>query len=324
MLHVLALTCGFLLDAAFGDPYRMPHLIRLVGSAIATVERVLRKLFPPTLTGERVAGCALVIAIAGSFTALVAGVLCLAYRTHAVLGLVLETLVCYQMLAAKQLRIEALRVHAALAAGDVDGARTAVSMIVGRDTATLDEAGIARAAVETVAENSSDGVVAPLLFMALGGAAGGMLYKCANTMDSMVGYKNERYRHFGTAAARLDDLLNWIPARLTGALMCLVAPLVGLDGRRAWRVYLRDRRKHASPNSAHPEAACAGALGVELAGPASYFGVLHDKPVIGDATRPIEPDDIARSCSLLTATSWAALALALGLQAALLLAVGRW
>lgn len=324
MLHALALTCGFLLDAAFGDPYRMPHLIRLVGSAIAAAERVLRKLFPPTPPGERVAGCVLVIAIAGSFTALVAGILCLAYRAHAALGLALETLVCYQMLAAKQLRIEALRVHSALVAGDVDGARAAVSLIVGRDTATLDEAGIARAAVETVAENSSDGVVAPLLFMALGGAVGGMLYKCANTMDSMVGYKNERYRHFGTAAARLDDVLNWVPARLTGALMCLVAPFVGLDGRRAWRVFVRDRRKHASPNSAHPEAACAGALGVELAGPASYFGVLHDKPVIGDATRPIEPDDIARSCRLLTATSWAALALALGSQAALLMAVGRW
>jgi adenosylcobinamide-phosphate synthase len=232
-----------------------------------------------------------------------------------------ETFVCYQMLAAKQLRIEALRVADALENEGLVAARTAVSMIVGRDTAELDEAGVVRAAVETVAENASDGVVAPLLFMAVGGAPAGVLYKAVNTMDSMVGYKNDRYRYFGTVAARLDDLLNWVPARLTGVLMCLVAPLVGLDGAGAWRIFLRDRRKHASPNSAHPEAACAGALGVRLAGPASYFGVVHDKPYIGDDNRPIERADIGRACRLLKATSLAALVL--GLALGLLFAWGR-
>jgi adenosylcobinamide-phosphate synthase len=240
------------------------------------------------------------------------------------LAFAVESFVCYQMIAAKQLRIEAGRVYDALQNDGLAAARTAVSMIVGRDTAALDEAGVTRAAVETVAENTSDGVVAPLLFMALGGAPAGVLYKAVNTMDSMVGYVNDRYRFFGTAAARLDDVLNWMPARLTGALMCLVAPLVGLDGRGAWCIFLRDRLRHASPNSAHPEAACAGALGVQLAGPASYFGVLHDKPTIGDATRPIEPGDIVRANRLLTATSIASLLLCIALGILVRKALGRW
>ncbi len=315
MTHLLALTLGFALDCLLGDPYDMPHIIRAIGSLIAATERWLRRVFPVTPAGERAAGCVLVLVVTGVSCGCVALVLHLASRVSPWLALAAETLVCYQMLAGRQLRIEALRVRDALAGDGLEAGRAAVSMIVGRDTANLDEAGVIRAAVETVAENASDGVVAPMLFMALGGAPAGVLYKAVNTMDSMVGYRNERYQHFGTAAARLDDVLNWIPARLTGVLMCVVAPLVGLDGREAWRIYLRDRRKHASPNSAHPEAACAGALGVRLAGPASYFGVMHDKPTIGDDRRPIELDDITRSCHLLAATSIAALVLSLALGA---------
>ncbi len=324
MIHVAALVCGFALDALFGDPYAMPHIIRLIGNLIAWTERVLRAIFPSTPKGERVAGAVLVAVVAGTSCGASALALWLAGLVSPSLAFVVESFVCYQMIAAKQLRIEAGRVYDALRNDGLAAARTAVSMIVGRDTAQLDEAGVTRAAVETVAENTSDGVVAPLLFMALGGAPAGVLYKAVNTMDSMVGYVNDRYRYFGTAAAKLDDVLNWIPARLTGALMCLVAPLVGLDGRGAWSIFLRDRLRHASPNSAHPEAACAGALGVQLAGPASYFGVLHDKPTIGDPTRPIEPEDIVRSNRLLTATSVAALLLSVALGILVRKALGRW
>lgn len=323
MFHLSALACGFVLDALLGDPYRMPHIIRLIGTFIAVAERRLRCIFPATPQGERVAGIVLVVMVAGGSCGCSWLALTLLGRIAPQLAWVAETFVCYQMLAAKQLRIEAMRVSDALADEGLGAARAAVSMIVGRDTAALDETGVVRAAIETVAENASDGVVAPLLFMAMGGAPAGVLYKAVNTMDSMVGYKNDRYRFFGTAAARTDDVLNWVPSRLTGVLMCLVAPLVGLDGAGAWRIFLRDRRKHASPNSAHPEAACAGALGVRLAGPASYFGVVHDKPYIGDNTRPVEREDIARACRLLTATSLAALALGLALGLCLLHVWGR-
>lgn len=306
-LHLAALACGFVLDALFGDPYCMPHIIRLIGSLISWLERMLRSACDESPQGLRFAGGLLVMLVLGisGFCAML--VLRLAYGISPALGFSVETFVCYQMLAAKQLRIEAMRVHDALLHEGLAQARKAVSMIVGRDTQNLDEAGVTRAAVETVAENASDGVVAPLLFMALFGAVGGVLYKAANTMDSMVGYKNERYRYFGTAAARLDDVLNWVPARLTALLMCLAAPLVGLDGSGAWRILRRDSRRHASPNAGYPEAACAGALGVQLAGPASYFGVVHDKPTIGDNTRSIEPGDIVSACRLLAVTSVLAL-----------------
>lgn len=324
MIHLAALICGFALDTLFGDPYRMPHIIRLIGKLIAWTERMLRAVFPATPRGERTAGVVLVAVVVSLSCGMSMLALWLAGLVSLWLAFAVESFVCYQMIAAKQLRIEAGRVYDALQNDGLAAARTAVSMIVGRDTAVLDEAGVTRAAVETVAENTSDGVVAPLLFMALGGAPAGVLYKAVNTMDSMVGYVNDRYRFFGTAAARLDDVLNWMPARLTGALMCLVAPLVGLDGRGAWCIILRDRLRHASPNSAHPEAACAGALGVQLAGPASYFGVLHDKPTIGDATRPIEPGDIVRANRLLTATSIASLLLCIALGILVRKALGRW
>ena len=312
--HVAALVCGFVMDALLGDPYRMPHIIRLVGSFISGSERVLRRTFPDTPFGERLAGVALVAVVAGVSTAVAALVLLTTYAAAPPVGFVVESFVCYQMIAARQLEIEATHVRDALRHEGLEAGRAAVSMIVGRDTQKLDEAGVVKATVETVAENASDGVVAPLLWMALGGGIGGVLYKSVNTMDSMVGYKNERYLHFGWAPAHVDDVLNWVPARLTGLLMCVTAPLVGLDGAGAWRVYRRDRTKHASPNAAHPEAACAGALGVELAGPASYFGVVHDKPVIGDDLRPIEVSDIDAANKLLRITAFSAFIFALVLR----------
>ncbi len=324
MSHLIALILGFVLDVLLGDPYDMPHIIRLIGQLIAGTERVLRAHIPADRRAERRAGIVLVLVVVGVSVASTMLVLRLAVLVSPWLALIVETFICYQMIAAKQLRIEALRVYHALQHDGLEAARAAVSMIVGRDTQSLDEAGVTRAAVETVAENTSDGVVAPLLFMALGGAPAAVLYKAVNTMDSMVGYTNERYRYFGTAAAKFDDVLNWVPARLSGVLMCVASALVGLDARGAWRIYLRDRYNHPSPNSAHPEAACAGALGVQLAGPTSYFGVMHDKPTIGDAVRPIEPEDIVRACRLLGMTSVLMLGLAVGIQVGVLMATGRW
>ncbi len=299
----LAVCLGFILDLIFGDPQGFPHVIRAAGALIGFAERELRKRLPATPRGERLGGVLLVCFVLAVCVGVPALALRALYGLSVPLGLAAESFLCYQLLAARALRDESLKVYKSLKAGDLPGARRWVSMIVGRDTQNLDEAGVARAAVETVAENTSDGSVAPLFYMALGGALGGCFCKAVNTMDSMVGYKNERYLNFGRCAARLDDAVNFLPARLAGWLMVAAAWLTGLDGRGALRIFLRDRLNHASPNSGHTEAAAAGALGLKLAGPASYGGVLHHKPAIGDALRPIEPEDILRAHRLLYAAS---------------------
>ncbi len=313
MFHIAALVLGFVLDMLLGDPQWLPHPIRAIGWLISKCENMLRHIFPASKAGQRAAGVVLVILVAGISTVLAVLLLWAAYSVSPWLGLIVETVICYQMIATRSLEVESTKVARALERDGLKAGRAAVAMIVGRDTAELDEEGVTKATVETIAENASDGVVAPLLFMALFGAAGGVFYKAVNTMDSMVGYKNDRYRYFGTAAALFDDVLNFVPARISGVLMCIVAPLAGLDGAGAWRVFKRDRKNHASPNSAHTEAACAGALGVQLAGPASYFGVVKDKPTIGDATRPIELADIKRANTLLAYTAIAALVVGVAL-----------
>ena len=316
-MHVGALAVGFAADALVGDPHGFPHPVRWMGKLIDGLEGPLRRAFPKTPAGEHAAGAALVVivvAVCGGVCAALAWA-CLAVNVW--LAFAFEALVSYWMLAARSLRDETMKVRQALETGTLDDARAAVSMVVGRDVARLDDAGVTRAAVETVAENASDGVVAPLVYLSLFGPVGGVVYKAVNTMDSMVGYKNDRYRHFGTAAARTDDVVNFVPARLTGVLMCACARLVGLDTKGAWRVFKRDRKKHASPNSAHGEAACAGALGVRLAGPAWYFGKLVDKPYLGDDLRPIEHEDIRRANALMYAAAVAALVLGLCVGGAL-------
>ena len=311
--HLMALAIGFALDLVVGDPLWLPHPIRLVGRLISGLERILRRVFPATPKGERAAGVVLVVLVCTISTACAIALLVLCGMASPWLALAVESIMCYQMLATKALKDESMKVYDALAAGDLAAARSAVSMIVGRDVERLDAAGVTRAAVETVAENASDGVVAPLLFMAVGGAPLGVFYKAVNTMDSMVGYRNEKYRYFGTAAARFDDVLNFVPARLSGVLMVCAASIARLDAKGAWRIFLRDRRKHASPNSAHTEAACAGALDVALAGDAWYFGKLVEKPTIGDALRPVEAADIVRANRLLYATASLSLVLCLAL-----------
>ena len=317
--HLLALLIGFCLDLLLGDPHWAPHPVRAIGALIAGLEKGLRRLFPKSPAGELTGGVVLVVLTLAIPTGLTVLLLWACRLVNPWLALAVESLLSYQLLATKSLAAESRKVYDALKTGDLDKARYAVSMIVGRDTASLDEAGVARAAVETVAENASDGVIAPLIFLAIGGAPLGMFYKAANTMDSMVGYKNDKYLYFGRAAAKFDDILNFFPARIAGVLMCLGSTAAGYDGKNAWRVFKRDRKKHKSPNSAHTEAACAGALQLRLAGPNFYFGKLVEKPYIGDDQRPIETLDILRSGRILYATAFFALLLFCGVPLLILL-----
>ena len=323
MLTALAVLGGFGLDLLLADPAWMPHPVVGMGRAIAALEKRLRRLFPATPAGERAAGRVLAAALPLGTFALAAGALALAYRLHPAAGFALETLWCWQALALRGLADESGKVYAQLAKGDLPAARRAVSRIVGRDTGSLTAAGVTKAAVETVAENFSDGVAAPLFYLLIGGAPLGLAYKAVNTMDSMVGYKNKTYLHFGRAAARLDDAANFLPSRLAALLWIGAGGLAGFDGRGAWRIWRRDRLRHASPNSAQTESACAGALGVQLAGPAWYFGEYYDKPTIGDDTRPVEPADILRADRMLYLAGFLALGLGLGLRFGLA-ALLRW
>ncbi len=288
LLPALPLILGFLLDCAVGDPYNIPHPVKLIGRLIGGLEKLVRKHMRDLRTGGILLG--LTVIVLSTVLPLVLLVIC--YHISIILGIAAETIMCCYMLAAKCLCSESMKVCKAAGSGDTEAARKAVSMIVGRDTAVLDKNGIVRAAVETVAENASDGVTAPLFYMGLGGAVGAFFYKSVNTMDSMIGYKDEKYADIGRFAAKLDDVLNFIPSRMTALLMAASAPLAGLDGRNAFRIWKRDRRNHASPNSAQTESACAGALHVRLAGDAWYFGKLHKKPYIGDDDRPVKPEDI--------------------------------
>lgn len=302
MIFILALPiiCGFVLDMLIGDPNWMPHPIRALGRLISGLEKLARRECADCLTlGGVLLGITVLTAACGVSLA----VLFVCYRIALWLGICVESVLCCYLIAARCLCSESTKVRRALERGDVEGARKAVSMIVGRDTSVLDEKGIIRAAVETVAENTSDGVTAPLMYIGLFGAVGGFFYKAANTMDSMIGYKNERFKKLGRFAARLDDVLNFIPSRLTALIMIMCSFIAGLDGKNAFRIWRRDRLKHASPNSAQTESVCAGALGVRLAGDAYYFGELHHKEFIGDDTRPIESADIRRANRLMYLTS---------------------
>lgn len=295
----LALVLGFFIDLLVGDPRWLYHPVRIIGNGISFLESCFRRWFPATQKGERMGGFLLVILICAGSALVPLGILYVAYEIHTLLGIGMETFFCYQMLAVKSLKQESMRVFEELEKGDLQGSRYAVSMIVGRDTQSLDEAGVTKAAVETVAENTSDGIIAPLFYMAIGGPVLMFFYKGVNTMDSMVGYKNEKYLNFGRYAAKLDDLLNYIPARISAWLMIAGARVLGFDSKNAVKIFKRDRYNHASPNSAQTEAVMAGALDIQLAGNAYYFGKLCEKPTIGDAIRPVEKKDIPRANQLL-------------------------
>ena len=314
MMTVWAVLGGFVLDALFGDPAWLPHPVVYMGKAISKLEKFLRPRLPKTPQGELLGGAIVAFCLpVGTF--LLTGLVCWgAARLHPLLGLAVQMFWCGQALAARGLVQESTNVYQELKKPDLPGARKAVSRIVGRDTAELTAEGVTKAAVETVAENASDGVIAPLLYMLIGGAPLALTYKAINTMDSMLGYKNEKYLYFGRVPAKLDDVANYIPSRLAGLLWVAAAALTGNSARGAWKIWRRDRRRHASPNSAQTESACAGALGVQLAGPAYYFGQYYPKLTIGDALRPIKPEDILRANRMMVAESILALAIGLGLR----------
>ena len=299
----LVLVLGFILDLFLGDPDWMPHPIVLIGKLISALEKCIRDIFPKSKSGERLGGLLLAILVPGISFFLPFFILLIAGKFFYPLKLALEVFWCWQILAAKTLAKEGKMVCEKVRASDLIGARKQVGRIVGRDTGELTMTGVVKACVETIAESTSDGVIAPLFFMAIGGIPVGFLYKAVNTLDSMVGYKNEKYRYFGTCSARLDDILNFIPARITAILMILVSAFLGFDYKGAFRVWKRDRLKHLSPNSGNPEAAVAGALGIMLGGDAFYFGELHKKATLGDDVRNPEAEDINRAIKLMYGSS---------------------
>ena len=299
MTAIMPIIIGFVIDSFIGDPYNLPHPIRLIGRLISKLEKFIRRRFRNLHAG----GVFLALTVIFISAVVPFFILYFYYRLNIIFGILIEGIFCYYLIAPKCLRNESMKVYSAIKIKDTEKARKAVSMIVGRDTQCLDESGIIKAAVETVAENTSDGVTAPIMYMSLGGAVFGFIYKAVNTMDSMIGYKNDKYINLGRFAAKLDDAFNFIPARLTAAVMILSAYILGMNGKNAFRIWKRDRRKHASPNSAQTEAVCAGALEIRLAGDAYYFGKLHKKEYIGDDIRPIENEDIRRANKLMYCTS---------------------
>lgn len=303
MEQLLAVLCGYLLDLVLGDPHWLVHPVQVMGWGISGGEKLLRRCFPKTPGGEMAAGAVLVLWMVACSVLIPILILYAAGLVHPICRFALETLFCYQIPATRSLRVESMRVYGPLVQGDLPRARYWVSRIVGRDTQNLDAEHVAKAAVETVAENTSDGIVAPLFYLAIGGAPLGFFYKAVNTMDSMIGYKNDTYLYFGRVAAKLDDVVNFIPAILSAWLMIAASYCLGLDGKNARRIYRRDRKNHSSPNSARTESVCAGALGVQLAGDAYYFGKLVHKPTIGDPGRPVTAQDIPLACRLMTLTS---------------------
>lgn len=310
--HIIAFIAGFVLDLLIGDPHFIPHPVRLIGSLISLLDKRLNSDVKynsseneANLTKYK-RGVLLAFTVIFATFAVSVIILVAAYSINLYAGVIAEAVMTWQILATKCLRVESMRVYDALRTDGVDAGRRAVSMIVGRDTSVLDESGVTRAAVETVAENTSDGVIAPMLYTAIGGPVLGFVYKAVNTMDSMLGYKNDKYMYFGRFAARLDDVVNFIPARISAYLMIAAAFIGGrqFDGRNAYRIFKRDRFNHASPNSAQTESVCAGALRVQLAGDAVYFGKLVKKKYIGDGLREIEYEDIKRANRLMYITAF--------------------
>lgn len=303
-LSVLALLLGFGMDLLFGDPHGIPHPVVGIGKLIDWLEVHLREWFPKTKNGERAAGAVLWILVVAVATLLPALLLWCCEQISVWLKLAVESIFCWQILAIRSLRDESMKVYDALENGDLEQSRSAVSMIVGRDTKTLDDEGVTKAVVETIAENTSDGVLAPLFFLAIGGVPLGFFYKAINTMDSMLGYIEPPYQNIGFVPAKADDIANFLPARISAFLMLIVGWFLRLDVRNGWRIFCRDRYRHASPNSAQTESVCAGLLRIRLAGDAWYHGVLHKKEFIGDALREIRHEDILCACRLLYGTAF--------------------
>lgn len=308
MFNALILALALFADASIGDPPTWPHLVRLMGIAVERLEARLRVALPDSLG---LAGVLLVLLVVGGAATSAWALLVIAGDTWQPLAWLIALALSWQCLAAGQLWREARAVARPLEAGDLGLARRRLAMIVGRETASLDEEGVRRALIETMAENLNDGVIAPLFYITLFGPVGGVAYKAINTLDSMVGYKNERYAELGRCAARLDDVAGWLPARFSAWLLVAAARLVGLDAGGAWRAMKRDHAAHTSPNAGWPEAACAGALGIRLGGPSFYSGQLKDKPWLNPEGRQPGSHDVAAASRLLVMASAVAGLLAL-------------
>lgn len=336
MKLIMAMILGFIIDLIFGDPHGLIHPVQIIGWFIAKIKEGLQHLIygcswekvkedgrERKKTAELLAGYVLTFVIVVGTFLIVTGILYVAGLIHPWLRFVLETFFIYQIVATKSLKKESMKVYYKLKEGDLPGARREISYLVGRDTQELDESEVAKADVETIAENTADGIIAPLFFIALGGAPLGFAYKAVNTLDSMVAYKNEELIHIGHASAKLDDICNFIPARLAAVMMMLAAVILGLDFKNAVRIFRRDRFAHLSPNSAQTEAVAAGALGIQLGGTHSYFGQLVEKPTIGDDARPVEYEDIKRTNQLLYVSAFLTLIVCCGITFLLVYFLGN-
>lgn len=298
LFPLIAMVIGFILDLLFGDPEPMPHLISLIGKLISALEKLLRRLLPKSAAGERTAGGLLLALVALICFGVPFGLLMLCYWLTPILGIAVEALLCWQIFASKSLRDACMKVYRALKRGNPERARKAVSRVVSRDTDALDEAGIIRATVESASKNICDAGIAPIIFTVLGGAPLGLLYRAVNVLDSMVGHVDEPYKNFGLIPARADDVLGFIPARISALLMLLGGFILNLNVSNGFKIFKRDRRNHPGPNPGQTQSVCAGLLGIQLGGNASYNGIVHMRKTIGDPIRRIELDDIKRSCSL--------------------------
>ena len=300
-MNILSLYIGYITDLIIGDPYSFPHPVKYIGKLIKVVENFVRKT-AKTDKGLKIGGFFLWFVTVGTTFAVTYLVMRLA-RFNTVVYVIINSIVIYTTLATKCLKDEAKKIYDVLKTGDLQKSRTQLSYIVGRDTANLDEKEIIRATVETVAENTVDGLIAPLFYAFIGGAPLAMAYKAINTLDSTVGYKNEKYLHIGFASAKIDDIANYIPSRISVILFTIGNFFLGNDYKNCFKIAIRDRKNHKSPNCAFSEGAVAGALGIQLGGTNVYFGEVVYKPTIGDKTRKIEVEDIARTNKILYATS---------------------
>ncbi len=303
MMTLGAIVAGFILDLIFGDPHWLPHPICLIGNLIGFLEKNLRRLLAPGKTALLLGGALMVVIVLSLSFAVPYAVLMLAEQVNPWLRFALETIMFYQIFATKCLRDESMKVYTALHNNDLEDARVKLSWIVGRDTKELTAEEVTKGAVETVAENTADGIIAPMFYMFIGGAPLAFLYKGINTMDSMVGYKNDKFLYFGRCAAKLDDVANFIPARITGILMILASYFLNMNAAGAWKIFWRDRYNHLSPNSAMTESVTAGALNIQLGGDHYYFGKLVHKDTIGDNIRPVVAEDIVAVNNLLYMTA---------------------
>ncbi len=321
MYTTFAIVTGVIIDFILGDPQGWFHPIRVIGNLITRTECFCRSWFPKTEKGELLGGAALLLIVVSLSTAMPAILLMVTWKIHPWLYYVVASVMSYYLMATKSLKVESMKVYTSLKKGDLQEARYHVSMLVGRDTDILDEEGVTKAAVETVAENTSDGCIAPLFYLMIGGPVLGYFYKAVNTLDSMVGYKNDKYLYFGRVSARLDDIVNFIPARLAAYAMIIATKLLGMDTKQAFYIHRRDWKKSTSPNSAQTETVCAGALNIELLGDTYYFGRLYHKPVIGDNIRNVETEDIQRANKLLYMTVFVAFLLFLWIRSGVLLLI---